>query len=159
MIVYRLGYSGSREGMSVPQLQAVYGHISEIRLVHDSEDMEYEAHHGDCLGGDLEFHVLAAATRWRTVAHPPVNPAKRAWCRVDIMLPPKGYLARDWDIARDTGELIATPKTPRPVPGSGTWTTVGYAVQLGRPVTVFLPDGTGVDGASFFGAPLPARPS
>lgn len=150
MSVIRIGFSGSRDGMTPAQMRAVYQYL---------DGAQFEAHHGDCVGSDAEFHVIATVLGGRTVAHPPVNTSRRAYCKADVILPARDYLSRDWDIARDAGELIATPKDPRPPsrPG-GTWTTIGYAVQLGRPVHVFLPDGTWKDGREFYGVPLPAVP-
>lgn len=160
MSLIRIGYSGSRDGMTTPQMRAVYGYLAHILLVNDNDpDIDgIEGHHGDCLGGDCGFHVIATVLGGRTVAHPPVNTRLRAYCQADEIREPKDYLVRDWDIAQETGELLATPKSFAPHSGSGTWTTAGYAVQLGRPCTVFLPDGSSRPGSSFFGARLPAIP-
>jgi hypothetical protein len=158
-MIIKIGYSGSRRGMTTPQLRAAYQYLAHIKLVNDIEDVTIEDHHGDCLGGDKEFDVIAAVTGCRRVTHPPLNARLRAWCLAEEIREPKDYLARDWDIASETGELLAAPYTPYPVPGSGTWTTIGYAVQLGRPARVIMPgDGSMRDGREFFGAPLPAVP-
>lgn len=158
MSLVRIGYSGSRDGMTRPQMRAVYQYLAYEITTHDFDGAEFEFHHGDCTGGDCEAHVIATVLGCRTVAHPPANQSKRAWCKADVILPEKPYRARDWDIAQDTGELIAAPKAFWPEQGSGTWITTGYAVQLGRPATVFLPDGLARDGRSFYGVPLPAAP-
>jgi hypothetical protein len=141
-VLIRLGYSGSRNGMTKPQLGAVYRHVANILLVNGQYDPRVEAHHGDCAGGDYEFHVIATVLGCHTVAHPPSNPAKRAYCRADETWAPKDYLARDWDIASMTWELLAAPQSPEPDPHSGTWITAGYAAQMGHPVTIFLPGGS-----------------
>ena len=159
MILIKVGYSGSRDGMTKPQMRAVHGYLAYELTVHDFDGAVIEFHHGDCLGGDAEAHVIATVLGCRTVAHPPVNSRLRAYCKADEIREPKPYLTRDWDIAEETGELLAAPKTAVPRQGSGTWATVGYGVEMGRPVTVFLPDGTAVPGQSFFGAPLPGRPA
>ena len=148
-VLIRLGYSGSRDGMTAPQMRAVFQRVSYILTSRDWEDPLIVAQHGDCLGGDAQFHVIATVLGCRTVAHPPANPALRAWCKADEIRAPKGYLARDWDIASETGELLAAPKSPVP-DRSGTWTTIGYAVQMNHPVSIFLPDGT-LKTASDFG--------
>lgn len=138
-MIIRIGYSGSRKGMTTPQLRAVYSYLQHVLLVNDLDAPVIEAHHGDCAGGDAQFHVIATVLGCRTVAHPPLNTRLRAWCPADEIRPPKDYLPRDWDIASETGELLATPATPGPVLRSGTWATIGYAVQLGRPAKVFAP--------------------
>jgi hypothetical protein len=158
-VIIRIGYSGSRRGMTTPQLRAAYSYLSHVLLVNDQYAPVIEGHHGDCIGGDKEFDVIATVLGCRRVAHPPLNSSKRAWCPAEEIREPKDYLARDWDIARETGELLAAPYTTVPVPGSGTWATIGYAVQLGRPARVFMPhDGTMRDGREFFRALLPAIP-
>jgi hypothetical protein len=143
MMLIKIGYSGSRHGMTKPQLLAVYGYLNHVLLVNwnDPDIDGIEAHHGDCTGGDAQFHVIATVLGCRTVAHPPVNTRLRAWCPADEIREPKDYLPRDWDIASETGELLATPATETRKPGSGTWATIGYAVQLGRPAKAFTPDG------------------
>ena len=156
----RIGYSGPRDGMTRPQMLAVYHHLAHVLLVNDNDpDVEgIEFHHGDCLGGDAEAHVIATVLGCRTVAHPPLSSRYRAFCKADEIREPLDYLARDWNIAYETAELLAAPKTPALYRGSGTWTTAGYAVELGRPTSVFAPeDGSYRPGASFFGAPLPGR--
>lgn len=160
MTLIRIGFSGTREGMTRWQVRAVYRHLTHILLVNDNEpDISgIEGHHGDCINGDAQFHTLVTAIGGRTVAHPPLNPKLRAWCKADEIREPLGYLVRDWNIAYETAELLAAPKLDEPQRGSGTWLTVGYAVDLGRPVTVYLPEGQARPGASFFGfAPLPGR--
>jgi hypothetical protein len=157
--IIRIGYSGSRHGMTKPQLLGIYWYIARVKLENDSEDVTIEVHHGDCLGGDAQFHVIATVLGCRTVAHPPIDSRLRAGCQADEIRRPKPYLARDWDIVTDTGELLATPNTPVPYQNSGTWTTTGYAVQLRRPAKVFMPnDGAIRAGSEFFGALLPAVP-
>jgi hypothetical protein len=108
-----------------------------------------DAHHGDCKGGDAQFHVIATVLGCLTIAHPPSTSASRAYCKADIILDPKTFLKRDWDIvaaaakAGDDGRMISAPGnyTPR-LRGSGTWTTIRYSVQQGVPNTIFFPDGT-----------------
>src|SRR5438034_5874789 len=123
--IIRIGFTGTRDGMTAVQMRAVHDYLVYVRRVSDSEDIErYEFHHGDCIGSDAQGHVIATVLRYWTVAHPPLNTRFRAWCKAGEIREPKDYLARDWDIAQETGELIATPKdfSPRPRPG-GTWTT------------------------------------
>ena len=159
MTLIRIGYSGTREGMTAAQMRAVYFHLAHEIAMHDFDGVTIEFHHGDCLGGDAEAHVIATVLGCRTVAHPPLNSRYRAYCKADEIREPLDYLARDWNIAYETAELLAAPKTDAPYCGSGTWTTAGYAVGLGRPAYVFAPDGSYRQGASFFGSPLPGRPA
>lgn len=155
--VVRIGFTGTRHGMTREQVQAVYAYMLQVTaaVARDRGLAGIEGHHGDCLGADAGFHVLATALGWVTHAHPPSNPRLRAYCKADVIWPPKDYLARDYDIAQVTGELLAAPESPVPVPGSGTWATTGYAVRDFRhPAKVFRPDGTRWPGSMFF--PVPA---
>lgn len=151
MTVLSLGYTGSRDGMTRAQMISVYWHISHLLLIHDNDpgELTFNAHHGDCTGGDAEFHVIATVLGCHTVAHPPLNTVRRAWCKADEIRVPKDYLSRDWDLVNETHGLAAAPKSAAPDPHSGTWTTIKYALQLGRPVTVILPDGTTRPGSDF----------
>ena len=158
MSIIRIGFTGTRDGMTAAQMVAVHDYLAYVQTVNDWDDIErYEWHHGDCMGSDAQSHVIATVLRCWTVAHPPVNARWRAWCKASEIREPKAYLPRDWDIAEEPRELVATPKDFSPQSRlSGTWTTIGYAVQLGRPAQVCLPDGTWRAGSTFFGALLPA---
>jgi hypothetical protein len=152
-LVASFGYTGTRDGMARPQMISAYRLAAHEILVRDSEYGQFDVHFGDCEGGDAEFFVIATVLGCRTIAHPPASPARRAWCKADIILEPRDYLARDYDIATEaTAGLIAAPASQVPVfrgPGSGTWTTVRYGLELGRPVLVVMPDGLVVPGDAF----------
>jgi len=99
-----------------------------------------ELHHGDCLGSDNEAHMTAAALEIATVIHPPVNPAYRAWCsRAAEYRPPKDYLDRNADIVDETDVLIAAPYAETNT--GGTWFTVRYARDKGRPLAIVYRSG------------------
>jgi len=103
-----------------------------------------EFHHGDCIGADSEAHDIAILCGYTVVLHPPTNPAKRAWRDVPQHLKrtKKPYLARNQDIVTETASLIAAPADPVEQLRSGTWSTVRFARQRGKPVLLILPDGT-----------------
>jgi hypothetical protein len=54
----------------------------------------------------------------------------------------KPYLVRNKDIVIETASLIAAPADPVEQLRSGTWSTVRFARQRGKPVFLILPDGT-----------------
>lgn len=142
-----IGFTGTRLGMTRPQMRAVTEYLGHALLVHDTADPDTVAvHHGDCTGSDAQFHVMATVLSCWTVIHPPVLSQMRAFCEGDETRPPLNYLARDRAIVAESGELLATPDTAIWKPKSGTWTTIGYGVQAGHPVRVFLPDGTMASG-------------
>lgn len=90
-----------------------------------------ELHHGDCVGWDAQAHDVAVLMGIRTVAHPPTDERRRAWCRADTILPPRPYLERNRDIVDCVHLLVAAPEGPATL-RSGTWSTVRYAEKIKR---------------------------
>jgi hypothetical protein len=120
-----VGFTGSRKGMKPNQIKA-------CRLI---LERAAEAHHGDCVGADAEFHELCLELHVPVIIHPPDNDRHRAFCRDALeVLPPKPYLERNMDIVDASEVLVAAPKErDRPVSlrGQGTWWTIGYANRRG----------------------------
>lgn len=134
----KAGFTGTRWGMTTAQKTAFTAYLHQ----HD-EILEF--HHGDCVGADEDAHTRLHYGIY-TIGHPPVNEARRAFTDCDEWREPKEYLARNWDIASETGMLIACPASALEQPRSGTWTTIRYARTLGKPVVIINPDGTISDG-------------
>jgi hypothetical protein len=131
----RIGFTGTRQGMTAWQREVV----RRVLLT------ATEAHHGDCLGADAEFHELAWAGGIDLVIHPPEDDKAQARCVGALMVhPPKPYLERNKDIVDGTDLLVATPKEakePRVKRGSGTWACIGYARRVGKRILIVWPDG------------------
>lgn len=132
----RVGFTGTRQGMTGLQRLAVKRLLAEL--------CPSEAHHGDCLGADAEFHLLAYSLTGdpRVVGHPPANNQMRAYCGFDYCHVPKPYLDRNHDIVDETDVLIAAPWGYVENERSGTWATVRYARRQGRKIYLVLSDGT-----------------
>jgi hypothetical protein len=127
--------------MTVPQrvkLQAV------VRRIHflDSYGID-EAHHGMCEGADEQFHHICMNLGIPIVGHPPENTRylmdyDPAWFA--RMHEPKPYLVRNraivdsLDLASD--RLIAAPKEMEEVKRSGTWSTLRYARNRCKNLTI-----------------------
>jgi len=136
-----VGFSGSREGMTMIQREKVKAVLSTL--------LPEEAHHGDCVGSDEGFHELCRElTREQLitvyiVVHPPMADQFRAFCEGDETRPPKAYIGRNRDIVSEVGALIACPKQelqPPELRGHGTWSTIRYAT--GRiPIYLIKPSG------------------
>lgn len=134
------GFTGTRDGMTEPQLAAV------ILLCTVKFENTGEFHHGACVGADSQLHNLVVENHSaRIVIHPPTDTRYANVFeeseRVEI-LPPKPYLQRNADIVDATDELIATPKEFEEQIRGGTWWTVRYARKQGKKVWLVLPDGT-----------------
>jgi hypothetical protein len=136
------GFTGTREGLSSPQREALLNLLIELK--------PRELHHGDCLGADTEAHLLCVALQILIHIHPPNVGAYRAYCHflgtdfIEKIWEEKPYLVRNHDIVDNSDYLIACVKGPEELK-SGTWATVRYA-RAGDffgdiPVYVIYPDG------------------
>ena len=134
----KIGFTGTRVGMSTHQLAGVH---DVLRCLCPSE-----AHHGDCVGSDAQFHSSAQHVAFnlgykvKIVVHPPSNSTHRANVTGDDAYAPKPYLERNKWIVDKTQLLIATPAGPE-VQRSGTWSTIRYARSRNRPIIILWPDG------------------
>lgn len=134
-----IGFTGSRTGMTAEQAASV----SRLLYEYHPDDV----HHGDCVGADAMFDQLVRQFRSQTgmdttiVVHPPSEPFLQAHTGGDVLRTPKPYLERNRDIVDECDLLIATPKDTHPVLRSGTWSTIRYALKVGKKVLVIVPSG------------------
>lgn len=128
-----IGITGTQQGTTAKAL------LELVLYLNDATEM----HHGDCIGADAQAHdvCLKHAPHVRITVHPPEIAAKRAYKRGDEVRPALPYLARNREIVRACDRLLAFPSGPEKL-RSGTWSTVRYAVRVGKPVTVIYPDGS-----------------
>jgi hypothetical protein len=127
-----VGFTGSRQGMTQAQREAVVEVLMEAT----------EAHHGDCVGADREFHEICEELGIDVVLHPPTDPKLRAWCHATRVEEPRPYLERNRQIVKAAELMVATPKEkvePPPSRGQGTWSCIRYARKLKRELLVVFP--------------------
>lgn len=131
-----VGFTGTREGMTLAQKEAVAELLDRL----DANTV----HHGDCVGADADFHLIAISRGSEVVIHPPKKEDLRAYCggKGVTVHPPKSYLARNRDIVDDSEALIVTPKEDSVQPKGGTWYTFGYANTTKKPFFLVWPDGS-----------------
>ena len=135
----KIGFSGTREGMTPGQKGQVRSILTMLVVS--------EAHHGDCIGADEDFHLLVREVSITQgfiapiVIHPPDVKRYRANIVGDESWVEKPYLTRNKDIVECSEFLIATPKGKQRT-RSGTWSTVRYAHFMKRPMLIVYPDGT-----------------
>jgi hypothetical protein len=145
-----VGFTGTRKGMSERQKKELEDWFEEhYDSYEDSPNYLAEFHHGDCEGADEAAHELAGYYFKKRVVHPPLDPKYRAYTISDmtpLYLPkeygyrqPKEYLARNHDIVDECAILIAAPQFAFEELRSGTWATVRYARQQGKPVVILEP--------------------
>jgi len=132
-----IGFTGTRKGMTQSQLNRVDDFLDNMD---DVGSGSYRwAHHGDCIGADAEFHVLAKESGYRVYGHPPIKDDLRAFCDFDIAMLPYPYLKRNRDIVDNSDVLIVVPEQTEEQPKGGTWSTYRYAKKLGRDIYLVLP--------------------
>lgn len=134
MKIQRLGFSGTRDGMTINQ----YATVEKLLTLSTVE----EVHHGDCVGSDEQFHSICLGLGLRIITHPPIKDQYRAFCIGEENREPKDYLLRDKDIVDETEALMATPKQESMAVRSGTWYTIRYAATCRRHMLVINPNGS-----------------
>jgi hypothetical protein len=132
-----IGFSGTREGLTAAQKKVIDVFFCDNHVS--------EAHHGDCIGGDEDFHELCRKHGIPVVLHPPEDWRLRAFCQGAVREEqPYPYLTRNQHIVNATDLLLAAPKEeyePDAMRGQGTWSTVRYARRSLRPMRLVWPEG------------------
>ncbi len=136
-----IGFTGTQKGMTAAQKREVTGILA--RICDPLKDHNRFAHHGDCVGADAEFDLIAHSLRWVTIIHPAsdVSESKKAHTQEHGWIA-KPALIRNHDIVDVSELLIATPGQSTEVQRSGTWATIRYAHKVQKPLIVISPDGT-----------------
>lgn len=139
----KIGFTGTRNGMTAPQKQAFLNHLTEFSA--DTLSVE-EFHHGDCVGADEQADQIIR--QWRSSVsmhiHPPLRSTLRAFCPKrdhDTVYASKEYLERNNDIVEACTYLIACPASMTFMPRSGTWNTIIVARYSRRRTIVIRPNG------------------
>lgn len=104
--------------------------------------------HGVCVGADRAGHAIALMLGTPVTGHPGVDrsgtPKRRAQIPegfFDDLREPKWFLDRNRDMAKECTEVVALVKQAGRY-RSGEWNTITHARELGKPITLVLPDGT-----------------
>lgn len=139
----RVGFTGTRKGMTAAQLSSFFSLFLSIRDNNLGQQLVLDQ--GCCVGSDEHSAVLAHVLGARIIGHPPENGhliSKLAMRLCTEVRSAKYYTDRNMDIVNETSQLIATTLTDDEVNRSGTWATVRYAMKQDKPVTLILPGGT-----------------
>lgn len=140
-----IGFTGSRDGLTNPQRQAVVGLLDAFMAERKAttSDGVPQFHHGDCVGADMLSGDAAHDAGYEIHIHPPSVGSLRAYCsnrypaKVYDTFP---YLVRNKHIVDSTDILLATPNGPETT-RSGTWSTVRYARKKSKEIWIVYPDG------------------
>lgn len=134
----KIGFTGTRKSMTKKQKSIVSYHLWCRGFFTFGE-----AHHGDCIGADAEFHRMATRLKLKVFKHPATNvSSQRAYCEGGIELTAELPLIRNHDIVNSIDIMIAAPGESREVLRSGTWATIRYARKVGKELIIVYPDGT-----------------
>lgn len=139
-----VGFTGTRYGMTKPQLHNVRALLLAIR---DGAKEDLCVHHGDCIGADAEFHDIASALHPPSflVGHPPIDREHRAFKRFDREVEKLTHFARNRAIVAASTCMIAAPYDMTEQERGGTWYTIRYARRMGVPLVTVLPTGELLD--------------
>lgn len=139
----KIGFTGTRHDL--PKIQHDRLSLMLTALVIDAEQASkdtVEFHHGDCVGADVAAAEIMHGLQTKIVSHPPKRETLRAHFRASAEVrEPKEFHARNHDIVDETDRLVACPEGPETM-RSGTWSTIRYAREVGKPVCIIWPDGT-----------------
>ena len=151
---WRIGITGTREGLTREQRDALADHLRRWLLFSIQGVPEF--HHGGATGADRHAHNVVRevyGVTARVVVHPasdlPEPPTD--WTDADELRPAYPALVRNRRIVDATagnGMLLAFPRTRREEQRSGTWDTVRAARRRNLAVLYFWPDATEPDGQS-----------
>lgn len=141
----KVGFTGTRRGMTSLQAETFEKLLTEIRALRSSERNLLgwpEFHHGDCVGSDAGARAVARKCGYRIVAHPPIDERLRAFCEADEVREAFEYRVRDRHIVEEVQLMLATPKFMREELRSGTWATIRDARRYFTPVIIVWSNGS-----------------
>lgn len=133
-----VGFTGTQDGMTQDQRLAFQNLLASLVVGARARQL----HHGNCIGADDEAVEDAHALRLFTVAWPGPSMKKRGTRVSSDTRSALPYLVRNKIIAREVDVLIAAPKQETEIVRSGTWATVRYAREAGKPIYIIRPDGS-----------------
>lgn len=151
MSYWRIGFTGTRNGMTQAQKDSLFGIIDYFGCFKGTVT---EIHHGDCVGADEEFDNAVTGTlkpgTVTRVIHPPVDTEHQARCaekdsstfyKETILSVPQTHLKRNRNVVEASDILIATPEQDSDPGWGGTWYTYNYARKHDKPTYLIQPSG------------------
>ena len=132
----KLGFTGTRFSMTKAQ-------AATFRLFMQERRPE-ELHHGCCIGADAQAGLICRELLpdTRIVLHPPLDSSLVESCSGDEVREKLTHFARNRAIVEEADFVVGTPRDAKEQPEGGTWYTLRYAANKGKPVCVIWPNGT-----------------
>lgn len=141
-----IGFTGTRNGMTVKQNEQVHAKLLKAKLL--KAEFPSWGIHGGCIGADAEFHEECVAAGFTIEVYPgfskrdPKDLTHRALLDgAFTQHPPAGHFERNRMIVHRCDVLYACPPTNERLSRGGTWYTIDHAEKVGKPVVIFWPDG------------------
>jgi hypothetical protein len=130
----KIGFSGTRYGMSPAQAAAFFAALPEGMT---------EFHHGDCIGADANAAQLVQVYKRKCVIvkHPPKEKFMQANAPCDLEREPLPFHDRNRNIVAECDVLYAAPFGMEEEANGGTWGTIREARKLKKPHIIFLQSG------------------
>jgi hypothetical protein len=123
-MITKIGYTGSRDGMTEQQADMLFFLLHNFR---GKGHTPPSFMHGDCVGADAAAHEIAHMLGYHIIIRPQnTAPDLRAHCDGDEILPAMAPLDRNRAIVDWSEILLAAPPYPYRV-RSGSWYTYNYA--------------------------------
>ena len=73
----RVGFTGTRGEPNAEQKKAIDKLLEQRRDIALAMDLDFELHHGDCVGADAYAHRVGRCCGFRIVRHPPTLPSPK----------------------------------------------------------------------------------
>jgi hypothetical protein len=125
--------------MSLTQRDTVRSILLNVKTI----EPEFEFHHGDCIGADVEAHEIARGIGCgHIISHPSTLAHMRGYMVADRAAQPLPPLDRNRVIVSETDLLVAAPADFIEQRRSGTWATVRYARAMQRPALIVFISGS-----------------
>lgn len=130
--------SGTREGISGAQSETF---MATLHMLLRSESGRCELIHGGCTGVDEMAHRLALRRGLPIDVYPgPRNPYRAELEGEYVLHKEMAFLARNKRLVELCSVLLAAPLDNHP--RRGTWATIRYGIESGKPTLWANPDGT-----------------
>ena len=143
--LYKLGFTGTREGLTAGQALALKLKVQELASEHAGNIV---AVHGACVGADASFDEICAELSIPRKMRPgPVPKLRMGLARRlgSFVFEPEPFEVRNKKIAEEATHLLVCPKQMAEQRYGGTWQTYRFGLRRDIQISTFFPDGTTYD--------------
>lgn len=131
----KLCCTGTRNGTTKEALTSFRHWLAETQINIS------EAHHGDCIGADTQFHEIMCEMAVHVFVHPCTLEKYRSFNTGGTISRPLNPTYRNKKMVDLCDLVVAFPEGPEVV-RSGTWSTIRYASKRNKSCVIFWRDGS-----------------